>query len=255
MVDQITEIYRKILASLDSTRDTSKLTVRFYPYVGISNRIRRRDNAYIVRISDVLRDAPEEFHRALAQILLRKLFRRRIPARELEIYRDYLKHAHVHEKSLEMRRARGRKIITTSKGDVYDLDEIFLFLNQIYFQNSLPAPVLTWSARQTFRTLGHHDAAHKTISISRSLDDRRVPRYVVEYVVYHEMLHIKHPTVHHNGKRYNHTPAFRRDEENFAYFDEAEKWIEQNAAALKRKVKKNDSLRKKQKIKNQSQKR
>ena len=49
------------------------------------------------------------------------------------------------------------------------------------------------------------------------------------------MLHIKHPTVHHNGRRYNHTPIFRRDEENFAYFEEAEKWIEQNVRNLKAK--------------------
>jgi hypothetical protein len=48
------------------------------------------------------------------------------------------------------------------------------------------------------------------------------------------MLHIHHPTVHHNGRRYNHTPAFRRDEEKFAYFEESEKWIERNVRKLKR---------------------
>jgi hypothetical protein len=247
VTEEITQIYRKILASIDSTQDASKLTVEFYPYVGISNRIRRRDGAYFVRISDVLHDAPLDFHEALAQILLRKLFRRRVSAKDLQTYRDFLKQTHIHEQSVETRRARGRKIVTSAKGEVYDLNEIFHFLNQIYFQNSLPAPVLTWSARETFRTLGHHDSAHKTISISRSLDDKRVPRYVVEYVVYHEMLHIKHPTVHHNGRRYNHTSAFRKDEENFAYFNEAESWIEQNVAALKRKVKR---TQKKQKKKN-----
>jgi hypothetical protein len=237
VIDQITQIYRKILVAIDPVQDASKLTVEFYPYVGVSSRIRRREGAYFVRISDILKDAPAEFHEALAQILLKKLFRRRVPAKALEIYQAFLKQAAIHEKSLEIRRARGRKIVTTARGEIYDLDEIFLFLNQIYFQSSLPKPVLTWSARETFRTLGHHDSAHKTVSISKSLDNKRVPRFVVEYVVYHEMLHIKHPTVHHNGRRYNHTPAFRRDEENFAYFEEAEKWIEENAAALKRRAK------------------
>lgn len=253
MTEEINRIYQKILTSIDSTQETSKIAVEFYPYVGVSSRIRRREGAYFVRISDILLDAPLKFHEALAEILLRKLFRRRIPVKALEIYREYLKQAHIHEKSVENRRARGRKIVTSAKGEVYNLDEIFLFLNQIYFQNSLPKPVLTWSPRATFRTLGHHDSAHKTISISKSLDARRVPRYVVEYVVYHEMLHIKHPTVHHNGRHLHHTPDFRRDEENFAYFEEAEKWIEENAAALKRKVKKNNSLQKtarKQKKKN-----
>ena len=237
MSDRITEIYRNVLLSIDGAA-SAQLKVEFYPYVGISSRIRRREgDRLFVRISDVLRDAPAEFHTALAQILIRKLYRRRVPQKELQIYRDYLRQPHIHEKSTENRRARGRKIITSAKGGVYDLDEIFLFLNQIYFKNLLEKPVLTWSLKNTFRTLGSHDSAHRTIVVSRSLDDRRVPRYVIEYVVYHEMLHIKHPTVHHNGRRYNHTPAFRRDEENFAYFEEAEKWIEENATALKRKAK------------------
>ena len=237
MLDRITEIYQNVLLSIDSAA-TAQIKVEFYPYVGISSRIRRRDgNKLFVRISDVLEDAPAEFHTALAQILIRKLYRRRVSPKDLQVYRDYLRQAHIHERSAETRRTRGRKVITTAKGEVYDLDEIFHFLNQIYFGNLLAKPVLTWSQSKTFRTLGHHDAAHRTIVVSRSLDDRRVPRHVVEYVVYHEMLHVKHPTVHHNGRRYNHTPAFRRDEENFAYFEEAERWIEENAAALKRKAK------------------
>ena len=237
VIEQITEIYKNALLSIDSAQKNPSLKVEFYPYVGISNRIRRRDGTLFIRISDLLRDAPEEFHAALAQILIRKLYRRRIPAVVMEIYRAYLRQVHIHEKTVENRRERGRKIVTTAKGETYNLDEIFLFLNQIYFQNSLPTPVLTWSAKKTFRILGHHDAAHQTIAVSKFLDDARVPHYVVEYVVYHEMLHIKHPTIFQNGRRYNHTPAFRRDEENFAYFEEAEQWIEQNARALKRKAK------------------
>jgi predicted metal-dependent hydrolase len=238
VIEKITKIYKNVLVSIDSTQKTSGLKVEFYPYVGLSNRIRRRDGLFSVRISDVLHDAPIEFHKALAQILIRKLFRRKISVRDLEIYREYLKQSSIHEKTVEIRRERGRKIITTAKGEAYDLNEIFLFLNQIYFKNKLPKPVLTWSVKKTFSILGHHDSAHKTVVISKSLDDRRVPRFVVEYVVYHEMLHIKHPTEHRNGRRYNHTPAFRRDEEAFAYFEEAERWIEDNVNALKREIKK-----------------
>jgi len=128
--------------------------------------------------------------------------------------------------------------VTTSKGAVYDLDELFAVLNERYFRNTLPKPVLTWSAKKTYRILGHHDATHETVAISRSLDSADVPRYVVEYVVFHEMLHIAHPTKHVNGRRYNHTAAFKRDEEKFAYFDEAERWIERNVRRLKKEAKK-----------------
>lgn len=235
-ISQLEEIYQENFAALDQVGRTLPVKVEFYPYVGANSRIRVRNNQLFVRISDVLTDAPSDFHQTLARILVRKLFRRKMLKNDLAIYQDYLKRAEIHEQSVRNRQARGRKIITTAKGEAYDLENIFAFLNQYYFQNKLTKPTLTWSAKKTFRILGHHDSTHSTIVISKSLDDRKIPRYVVEYVVYHEMLHIKHPTVHHNGRRYNHTPAFRRDEENFAYFAEAEQWIEQNAAILRRKA-------------------
>jgi hypothetical protein len=51
------------------------------------------------------------------------------------------------------------------------------------------------------------------------------------------MLHIAHPTQHVNGRRYNHTSAFRRDERRFKYFQEAERWIERNVRRLKKEAK------------------
>jgi len=98
--------------------------------------------------------------------------------------------------------------------------------------------VLTWSARKTYRILGHHDATHDTVVVSKSLDDASVPAFVVEYIVFHEMLHIAHPTRHVNGRRYNHTPAFRLDERKFLYFEEAERWIERSVRRLKRNARK-----------------
>lgn len=214
-----------------------EIEVSFYPYIGINHTIRRRDGKVFVRIAEIFADAPLEVQKALAAILVSKILRKRVPKADLENYQAFVKTDSIQTQAFENRRLRGRKIVTTAKGAFYDLEEIFDRLNQIYFQNSLPKPVLTWSAQKTFHRLGHHDSTHKTLVISKSLDDKKIPAFVVEYVVYHEMLHIKHPTIHRNGRRYNHTPAFRRDEENFQYFDEADQWIEQNARALKRKVK------------------
>jgi hypothetical protein len=91
------------------------------------------------------------------------------------------------------------KLSRHRKGEVYDLDEIFDNMNFWFFGGKLAKPVLTWSVKKTYRILAHHDATHDTIVVSKSLDSRRVPRYIVEYIVYHEMLHIHHPTVHHKG--------------------------------------------------------
>ncbi len=174
---------------------------------------------------------------ALAIILVSKLLGKKIPQTVLETYRGFIKNQELRKKVIANKRAKGRKIITSAKGDIYDLDEIFTHLNQIYFDNKIIKPTLTWSARKTYRILGHHDSTHETIVVSKSLDDKKTPKYIVEFVLFHEMLHIFHPTQHRDGRRYNHTPQFRRDEKKFAYFDEAENWVEQNIKKLKRNAK------------------
>lgn len=225
-IEELWQIYRDLIISLKNPHPFPNLKIEFYPYVGINNRIRLRDDLIHVKISDILRDAPLELHRALAEILLRKLYRKKVPASVSQTFQDYIKQTEMREKSIESRRTRGRKILIGSQGAHYDLEQIFNLLNQIYFQNTIPKATLTWSNKDTSRILGHHDSTHNSITISKTLDDNRVPRFVVECVMYHEMLHIKHPTRYENGRRYSHTPAFRRDEKEFAFYEEAEAWIE-----------------------------
>lgn len=233
-LDRIREYYREALKYYDAKRAVPPIDVRFYPYVGINHTIRIRDGRVFVRIGEICREMPLMPHKGLAYILVGKLMQKRLPKGARDVYSAYIKSTEVREKASESKRTRGRKVVTTSKGAVYDLDEIFASLNTQYFADSIEKPVLTWSANKTFRILGHHDATHGHIAISRSLDAATVPRYVVEYVVYHEMLHIHHPTIHSGGRRYNHTAAFKRDERKFRYFEEAEKWIERNVRKLKK---------------------
>ena len=215
------------------------IDVSFYPYVGINHTIRIREGRIFVRIGEICGEMPLASHKGLAYILIGKLLRKKIPPGAREIYSVYVKTTEIREKATENKRAKGRKVVTTSKGLVYDLDEIFAALNAQYFGGAIPMPVLTWSANKTYRILGHHDATHDHIAISKSLDTLDTPRYVVEYVVFHEMLHIAHPTRHVNGRRYNHTAAFKSDERKFAYYEESERWIERNVRRLKKAAKKN----------------
>jgi hypothetical protein len=233
-LETITKFYEQAFQTLNGKRSVPEIEVNFYPYIGINHTIRVRNGKVFVRISEMLRAAPTEVQDALAFILVAKLLRKKIPSAAREIYGEFIKSGEIREKALENKRAKGRKIISSATGEIYNLEEIFVRLNQNYFSNRLKKPVLSWSARKTFRRLGHHDEVHETIIVSKSLDDKKVPKYVVEFVVFHEMLHIFHPTKHRNGRRYNHTPAFRRDEEKFEYFEEAEDWIERNVKMLKR---------------------
>ena len=231
------KFYEEAFQVLEAKGEAPEIEVRFYPYVGINHTIRLRNSKIFVRLAEICETAPLETQRALAFILVAKLLRKKVPPLAAQIYHSFVKSREMQSRAFENKRAKGRKIITTSKGKTYDLDEIFARLNQTYFRNLIEKPILSWSARKTYRILGHHDSTHQTIIISKSLDNSDIPKYVVEFVVFHEMLHVFHPTTHREGRRYNHTPQFRRDEKKFVNFEEAEEWIEQNAAKLKRRAK------------------
>ena len=235
---KLANIYAATFRAFDPKAPRPVIKVEYYPYIGLNHTIRVRKGTVYVRISEICQNMTESIHTALANILVAKLLRKRIPAWARDEYAAYTKTKETRRRAAENKLARGRKVVTTDKGEVYDLTDIFDELNAEYFDNRIEKPVLTWSARKTYRILGHHDATHRTIVVSRSLDSKDTPKYVVRYIVFHEMLHIKHPTVHHNGRRYNHTPAFRADEEQFEYFDKAERWIERNVRKLKRNAKK-----------------
>lgn len=233
-IEEIKQLYEKTLLAVKGQNHKIKLKVEFYPYAGINNTIRLSGELIHVKISDVLQDAPLEFQQVLAEILIRKFCRKRVPAHLSQTFRDFLNQPEMREKSTTTRKQRGRKILHGAEGKHYNLEKIFDSVNQKYLQNSISKPTLTWSSNKTYRMLGRYDRAHHTITISKSLDEERVPPFVVMYVVFHEMLHIKHPTEYQNGRRSIHTPAFRHEEEAFELFDQAEEWIENEFAKGKR---------------------
>ena len=236
--DQIRDLYVEAFRWYHPKRVVAPIHVSFYPYIGINHTIRLRDGEIFVRICEICREMPLPCHKGLAYILVGKLLRKKIPDGANEVYDAYIKSDVISGKAADSKKERGRKVFTTSKGAVYDLDEIFETLNGRYFGNMIPKPSLTWSAKKTYRILGHHDATHDHITISTSLDSRDTPQYVVEYVLFHEMLHVAHPTEQINGRRYYHTPAFKADERKFAHYEAAERWIERNVRRLKKEAKK-----------------
>ncbi len=66
------------------------------------------------------------------------------------------------------------------------------------------------------RSLGHYDAAHNTIVVSRVFDRPSSPRYAIEYLLYHEMLHLKHPVRMRGLRRCVHSREFKADEAQFS---------------------------------------
>ncbi|MGH9615557.1 MAG: M48 family peptidase [Acidobacteriaceae bacterium] len=199
--------------------------ISFYPFTGINTTIRLREGKAYVRLSDMLEGAPDSVIRAIAHILLAKLYRKPIEPIHADRYRRHVGSEAVVRQAETVRRNRGRKNVSTAQGRYYNLDEVFDQLNGEFFHGLLGRPVLTWSAHSARRQLGHYDAAHNTIVVSRVFDRPDTPRYAIEYLVFHEMLHLKHPVRMRGGRRCVHSREFQREEKMFPQLEQVKEFL------------------------------
>jgi predicted metal-dependent hydrolase len=84
---------------------------------------------------------------------------------------------------------------------------------------------MTWSSVHARNALGHYDPAHNAIVVSKIFDHPRVPKYAIEYLVYHEMLHLKHPVKLRGSRRCVHPREFQQDEKLFPQLEEAKEYL------------------------------
>lgn len=201
------------------------MRIEFFSFANVNNTIRLREGKLLVRLSDLLEGAPATVLRAIAHILLAKMYRRPIDRDYAARYRRYVSSQHMSRKAHLVRQMRGRKRIISAQGHAYDLEAIFDDLNVRFFHGLLARPQMTWSNERARNRLGHYDPAHNAIVISRIFDHLRMPRYVVEYIVYHEMLHLKHPVKLRGSRRCVHSVEFQAEEKLFERFEEAKKFL------------------------------
>lgn len=209
------QMYERVFRVLKPRTPPPQIEVRYRRFANANSFIRLRDGRLDVRISDVIEGAPEAVREALAYILIGKLYRRPIHPVHDHAYKRFLNRADVRRQLEVVRQVRGRKFISGSRGDIYDLEPMFEDLNLRFFGGFMARPRLGWSRTRSRTLLGHFDPAHNAIILSRVLDQAHVPRLAVEYVLYHEMLHLRHPVEHRGLRRCVHTPEFKAAEKSF----------------------------------------
>jgi hypothetical protein len=195
-------------------RDT-EIRASFYPYIGLTHTIRRKGGCWMIRISDHCKRAPRVVLEAIALILGCKILRRKPPREMVRIYDSFRQEPSIEEAVDARRRKHGRKQIGVSEGRHHSLWEIYQELNERYFNNQVEIRKLGWGPRLSWSRLGHYDPVHQTVTISPVLDSPRVPRPVVSYIVFHELLHSIFEVRSCGGKKRHHPPEFRRAEKAY----------------------------------------
>jgi hypothetical protein len=219
------EIYARVFRLLKPRTPLPELRVEYCRFANADSFIRLEHGKLHVRISDLLEGAPAPVTEALAFILLGKLYRKAVPRIYSHRYRLYLNRRDFRRQAHLVRQIRGRKFVSGPQGTIYNLEEIFERLNQQFFDGLLGRPQLGWSRRPSRSMLGHFDPSHNAIIIS-SIFDRRGGEIsplslALEYVMFHEMLHLRYPVDHSGSRRRVHTREFREAEKKFPNLKEA----------------------------------
>lgn len=215
------EIYRRVFREIKPRTPIPELRVEFCSFANADSFIRLEDGRLHVRISDLLAGAPAPVMEALAFILLGKLYRKPAARVYTHRYRLYLSRRDVRRQAQLVRQIRGRKFISGPQGAVHNLEEVFERLNRQFFDGLMGQPQLGWSRRPSRSLLGHFDPSHNAIVISRIFDQPRVPALALDYVMFHEMLHLRYPVEHKGVRRCVHTKEFREAEKKFPQLKQA----------------------------------
>ena len=225
MREGLLEIFQETYRELRPASSIPELKIEFFAFANVNNTIRLREGRLLVRISDLLEGAPDSVLRAIAHILLAKMYRQPIDRAQSARYRKYVASHEIVHKTHLVRQMRGRKRLRPARGHFYDLDAVFEKLNTRFFHGLMARPRMSWSQTKTRRILGHYDPAHNAIIISRIFDHIAVPAYVLEYIVYHEMLHLKHPVKLRGSRRCVHSAEFQAEERLFPHMIEANAFL------------------------------
>jgi Protein of unknown function DUF45 len=222
-------LFQRVFTRLGCEGRPPHFHVNFYAYKSLVLTIRRREEALHVRFSDLLRRAPQAVLEAAAALLLARIYRRKAPHGLTRPYVEYARSQRTRSRINHMRRRRVAPVVTGTPGEHFNLENLFDDLNAKYFDGKLRRPHIGWSPRAWRRQFGCYDPGPNHILLNRRLDRRRVPRFAVEYVLFHEMLHVKHPTRRSGCSLISHSREFREEEKQFPEFQRARRILDRLA--------------------------
>jgi len=217
------EVHRKHFARLNR-----RVEARFYPYRSLRHTVEWNTRRISARVSMHFKHAPRHILEILALILFSKVYRQKVQNQLRKIYRIYSQDL---QRNLPVLPARSLERYQPY-GKYHNLEKIFKELNHTHFNDQIYVAKIGWSIKKSYRRIGFYDTRRKLLVISNVFDNHRVPVKVVEFLVYHEMLHVVIPEQVGKSRRILHPPEFRRLERAFPDYFSINRWIKANLSKL-----------------------
>ncbi len=179
-----------------------KYTDRFKPY---NANVMYTKNSFQFNLSRKWKNVSKEIQIGLIQGLMLRIFKDNKKTMNIDLYNNFMKNLHI-------------SVPKTNTDPI--LEESFDKINEKYFFGLVEKPNLTW--HNSIRRLGSYEYGTDTISISEILTP---DKELLDYVMYHEILHKKHKFHDRNGRNHHHTKEFKEMERKFDNSEEMEERI------------------------------
>jgi hypothetical protein len=194
-------------------------------------RVQKVRGKTLVTLSKFFGAAPRDVREALAT-WMRSGKRARKATRTLDVWIDERVRELAHEAP------RGRKL--EPRGAHHDLAQLAAELEKTEFAEEAGRkwPPIGWGRAQASRSrrslrLGSYDPVDRVVRLHPVLDSADVPRWMVRYIVFHELLHAVLDRPAHDGhRRIIHGPQFRVRERAYPDFARALEWEREHITGL-----------------------
>ncbi|RLD09477.1 MAG: hypothetical protein DRI56_04140 [Chloroflexota bacterium] len=207
-------------ANISVAHPKKNFTVKIFLYhIGALYKIQEKGSLLEVTAHEAFIAAPQETLEALINIVYDK--NKPAASASIKEFADSEELFAVQQEIEYIGIAQG----ANAQGEQHNLEDVFKRVNQVYFNNEIAQPHLTWNERRTYRKFGHYQYSTDTLLVSRSLDQPNTPALVLDFVMYHELLHKKLGYSLINGRRYAHTSAFREKERCFEKYRDAQAYL------------------------------
>jgi hypothetical protein len=171
-----------------------KYSAKFKPY---NANVRYTSKKLEFSLSRKWKNVSKDIVMGLIQSLLLKVFKGSKDTIYIDLYNSFIKNLHI--------------TIPKDKTNPV-LENSFNRINEIYFDNLLEIPNLEWGSFSRAK-LGSYDYHTDTITISRIFNNAEPE--LIDYIMYHEMLHKKMKFRNNKNRSYHHTSEFRKKEKQF----------------------------------------
>ncbi|MCK5793760.1 MAG: hypothetical protein KAH12_03585 [Anaerolineales bacterium] len=223
------ELFPKVYSCLKKTNSIPGFNIRYFTYRNIKNTLRIRGGIIYIRISHMLRDAPALVMTSIYKILLCRTFRISGYQQANLIYNTYISSREFLGRKAGSGKGSARIVKRSMAGRVADLGERFVYLNNHYFNGELRDLDLHWAERKSKRILGQFIPHRDEILINARLDHPLVPVSVVDFILYHEMLHARLDSkISAKGRKMIHHSEFKKLEKQFEGYKFANEFIKEN---------------------------